>query len=137
MRLKTWDLIGAIAYTQALALFESSIVFSVLVVLAAFLPVQYAKEKFSSLATCVVFVTSFWFVLAHFNDEIIRLWGAKNFLIWGLIYLLSSAISLFFVYRYEIVRQAIDALLQRLSVLSYLYTSFGIVSIFIVVVRNI
>jgi hypothetical protein len=137
MRLTAWELISAVAYTQALALFESMLVFLSLVLFAAILPIESVKRKFPSLATSVILITSFWFILAHFNDETIRSWGMKNFLIWGVIYLLSLTVSLYIVCRYEILQKAIDAVLQRVSVLSYLYIIFGVVSLFIVVIRNI
>jgi hypothetical protein len=137
IRLSTWDLIGAVAYTQAFALVESLIVFILLTILAALLPASILRSHFSSLSLTIILVTSVWFILAHFNAETIRLWGGKQFLIWGMLYTLSLAVAIFLVYQLKFLQRVIDAALQRLSVLSYIYVFIGIVSLIIVIVRNI
>jgi hypothetical protein len=136
LRLNTWDLIGAVAYTQAFALVESTIVFVILIVLAVILPAGFFRSKFPSLSTAIIFLTSVWFILAHNNDEMIRLWGGRQFLIWGVVYAITVGVSTLLVYRFEILQRIINASLQRLSILSSLYAFIGVISLLVVIVRN-
>jgi hypothetical protein len=137
LRLNTWDLIGAVAYTQAFALVESMITCFLLVIPTMILPGRFFRNKFPSIATAVISLTSLWFILAHNNDQTIRLWGAKQFLIWGVVYAITVVASIFLVYKFEILHRIIDAILQRLSMLSSIYVFIGVVSFIVVIVRNL
>ena len=137
LRLRFWDLIGVIAYTQVYALAESMVVFLVLIIIAAILPAKLFRDKLVALGTMVVLVTSIWFVLAHYNDEAIRLWGAKQFLPVLLTFLVSILIPYVLIQRYQKLEDTISAIVARLAVLAYVYVFLDVISIFIIVIRNI
>jgi len=137
LRLNTWDLVGTIAYTQVYALFESALIFIMLVLTAAILPNFLFRKKFIALVAILVFVTSIWFILAHFNDEKMREWGARQFLSWGLLYALSVMTSFLMVHRLGWVQKLIEKVVQRLNVLTLVYVLLGFASLIIVVIRNL
>ena len=78
-----WGVIGIFAYTQVFALFESGIVLLFLLLLAAIVPKRFVRAKFVAVGSMVVIVSSFWAVLAQYNDQIFRLLSAKALLPWG------------------------------------------------------
>ncbi len=137
LRLSIWDLIGVIAYTQAFALLESLIVLFLLLLLSTVLPWQLFRENFLALSTVVVFFTSTWFILAHFNAETVRLWGARQFIPWILVYLFTIGIAYLLVQHFKRLEEIINSFVQRLSLLSFVYIFIDILSVFIVIIRNI
>jgi hypothetical protein len=137
LRLNTWDLIGVIAYTQAFALFESLVFVLILVIVSVILPAKFFRNKFVAVATSIVILTTAWFILAHYQDDIIRLWGVKQFALWTGIYLLSIVGAIVLVFRFNRVENSINIAVQRLSVLSSIYIFLGVLSVVIVIIRNI
>lgn len=136
LRLNYWDLFGVIAYTQVYALIESVIVIVVLIVIAALLPAKLFRNKFVAVGTMIVVVTSIWFILAHYNDEVIRLWGAKQFIIFLLIFIVSLLAPYLLIQRYPKLENTISSIVQRIAVLAYVYVTLDIISIFIIIIRN-
>ena len=137
LRLNYWDLIGVIAYTQLYALAESIVVFLVLIIIAAILPAKLFREKLVALGTMVVIVSSIWFIFAHYNDQVIRLWGAKQFLFVFLAFLVSILIPYVLIQRYPKIADIIDSIVGRVAVLAYVYVFLDVISIIIIVIRNI
>jgi hypothetical protein len=136
LRLNYWDLIGVIAYTQVYALVESLVVFLVLIIFAAILPAKLLRDKLVALGTMFVTISSLWFVLAHYNDELIRNWGAKEFFIVMLAFLVSIFIPYVLIQRYSKIAVIIDKLMGRIAVLSFAYVFVDVICIFIIVIRN-
>jgi hypothetical protein len=137
LRLNTWDLIGVVAYTQVYALAESIVVFLVLIIIAAILPAKLFRDKLVVLGTMIVIISSTWFVFAHYNDEVIRLWGAKEFLFVLFAFLLSILIPYVLIQRYQKVADIIYNIVARVAVLAYVYLFLDVISIIIIVIRNI
>lgn len=137
MRLSVWDLIGVIAYTLTYALFESLAVLIILVFVSVLLPAKLFRDKFVAVSTSIVFLTVAWFILAHYNDQIIRLWGIRQFAIWAVIFGLTILLAIVVVHRFGALERVINSIAQRLSVLSSLYIFLGVVSLIVVVIRNI
>ncbi len=137
LRLTTWELIGVIAYTQAYALLESLVVLIILVVLGLLLPARLFRKKFIAYSTMLVLITTIWAVLAHYNDGYIRLMDFLHFLPWLGLYFLSIGIGYLLVWRYDRVASSIQAILERIMVLSFIYVFIAIFSVFVVIFRNI
>jgi hypothetical protein len=137
LRLNTWDLIGVIAYTQAFALIESVLVLGLLVLIGAILPARMFRNKFVAFTAFLVFITTAWFIFAHLFDDAIRLWGIKQFIIWIFAYLVTIVIGYGIVLRFERIEKALNTIAQRLSILSIFYIIIGVLSLFIVIFRNI
>jgi hypothetical protein len=137
LRLNYWDLFGVIAYTQIYALIESIVVVISLIIIAALLPSKLFRSKFVAIGTIAIIITSIWFILAHYNDEVIRLWGFKQFVIALLLFLMSLLVPYFIVLRSTNLRNIIDSIVQRIAVLAFVYIMIDILSIVVIIIRNI
>lgn len=137
LRLSTWDLLGVIAYTQAFALVESVVIFLLILALALVLPRRFFREKFLALTATIMTISTIWLILAHYNDQVIRQWGLKQFLLWFLVIGFTIMVAYILVLRFEKVGVVVDAVYRRLSSLSFFYLFIGVIGLTIVVVRNI
>ena len=137
LRLNFWDLIGVIAYTQVYALAESVIVFLILIFIAAILPAKLFRDKLVALGTMVVLISSIWFVFAHYYDHVIRLWGLRQFLFVFLAFLVSILIPYVLIQRYSKIADIVATIVERIAVLAYVYVFLDLISIVIIVIRNI
>lgn len=132
-----WELVSVIAYTQAFALLESVFVLFCLLFLGAILPTQFFRKKFVALGGTVVFVTAAWAMIAHYNSAKTSLWGGKDFLPWAALYLASLVVPSVLIRRYKKLEELMVSFIERLSVLSFIYVSIGVLSVVIVVLRNV
>ena len=137
LRLSSWELVGVIAYTQAFALLESVLISLVLILLSVILPGRFFKDRLVAQSSVLVLVTSGWAIAAHYNDEIIRLWGMRQFLLWSAVYLASIGVVYVLIHRYKRLESLLRALVERVSVLSYLYVFLDFLSVLVVFARNI
>ena len=137
LRTTAWELVGVIAYTQAFALLESLVVLTILIFLGMILPARFFRDKFVPLSSMIVFLTAMWAVFAHFNDGYIRLWTIKQFIPWFGVYVLSIGLGYLVVQRDERLAGSIRALVEKIMVLSYIYVIVGIISVFVIIIRNI
>jgi hypothetical protein len=137
LRLSAWELIGVVAYALAFAFIESLLFFLVLVLLAAVLPPKLFRDRLVATGTMIVTVTSVWAAAAHYNSEAIRLWGLRNFGLWGGLYAASILGGWILVYRAERVEGTLVAVADRLAVLAGLYCVVDVAAIAIVFVRNV
>lgn len=137
LRLSVWELAGVIAYTQVLALVESLTVSLALLVLSVVLPAGLFRNRLVAQGSMLVLVTSCWAIVAHYNDDVIRLWGARDFLLWLVFYVVSITIFYILIYRSAKIERAIRSVVERLAVLSGLYVALDLLCILIVVLRNL
>jgi hypothetical protein len=137
MRLTISDLVGAVAYTQAFALIESVLVTTLLVVAALALPRGWLAERFVSHGSLIVVAGAVWMVALQFFYEYVRQWGAVHFLLWAVPGLLSLAIPYYLIRRHARLDGWVRNAIQRVAVLSFVYATLGLVSLLIVIARNI
>jgi hypothetical protein len=130
--LKVWDLVGAAAYTLVFALFESTVVLLLCIILAAALPASLFRVKFVAYSSGLVLVTSMW-MLAH-QRGLIRLFAS---LLWPALYLVSVGAVYVIIRRFGLVERFLNALAERLTVFLYLYVPAALLSIVIVIARNL
>lgn len=136
LRMNIGQLSGSIAYILAFALFESLLVWGLLVMLAVILPGAWLRENFLAQATSLVLLTAIFSIVVHFNYA---------FLVTNRIYLLALAITYlpcaatisFLVRRYRKIETALRGILDRLTVLTALYIFFDFVSLVVIAIRNI
>jgi len=132
-----WDLIGVLSYPESFALFESVVIFLPLVLLSALLPSGWFRDKFVALSTGIVYLSVVWFVLTHVNDVALRYWGFRQFLPWIGLFLFSQ-ISFFSLIHYsQKLKSIIVSFVDRVAVLSVVYLLIDLVSVLIVVIRNV
>jgi hypothetical protein len=135
--MSSWELVGAIAYTQAFALLESLLVLLCLLAFGAILPARLLRERFATVGSMLVFLTAAWAMLAQYNSNELGLWGPKDYLPWLALYLVSIAGPYLLIRSHKRMEGAIASLVERLTVLSAFYVIVGLLSILFVVSRNI
>ncbi len=140
LRFNTWDLLGAAAYTQVFALFEILVVFLFMVILASFFPGSVIKVNFFALSSLVVILASAWTVIMHrITDccDAFSQFGAGDLALLLFGYLIS------FVLAYALIRfdanteRAMRTFVERIAVLSAFYVALDLISVAVVVIRNV
>jgi type II secretory pathway pseudopilin PulG len=137
LRLTPWELAGVVAYTQMFALLESLIVLCILLILAFLLPTWLYARKFVAVSAALVLLNSAWFAAAQYNYDSVRLWGVRQSLPWLLLFLITNAAVYLLVNRSSGFEKIVQSITQRVAVLSVVYLAFSVISIFIVVIRNL
>ena len=137
LRLSFPELVGVIAYTQVFALFESILIFLLLIGLGAVLPAKWYRNKFGSLSVAIVLITSAWFIAAQYNDNLLTGSGLKGFAIWAVTYLIAVGIAVGVIHYFKKLDGLLNGFAQRVLVLSVLYLAVDIFSIFVVIFRNV
>ena len=130
------DLVGVFAYMMSIALVESLIVELLLICAAAILPLYWFREGFGYKASVVVFVTAAWII--HFEDIMkyeFPAWSIVIYNIGGLLAILVILILLF--HRVKLLQRIMEDFVDRLQVFLYIYPFIGVLSLFIVVLRNL
>lgn len=135
--LNPWDNISIFAYTQAFALLESVVILFVLVVLSILLPVRFFRDRFAAQGSVMVFVAACWAVLLRAFDLGLRSWGLNEFLLGLALSPVPIGASCALVHCSDRLARAIEAFAERLTVLLYIYVPLGLLSLVLVVARNI
>jgi hypothetical protein len=137
LRLSSWELVGVISYTLTFALLESLAIWISVVLLGAILPARLLRDKLVAQGSGTVFVTAGWAVAAHYNADGIRQWGLGMFALGFALYLASIGVLGVLIRRHKKLEKLICSLVERLSILSFVYVSLGLVSLVVVIARNI
>jgi len=137
LRLSVWELLGVIAYTQAFALFESLGIFLIVLIPALILPKWLFANHFVALAGLLVFTNSLWAILLQQNYATVSDWGARQFLPWLALYALSMLAVYVSVLFSQKLSQWIRSFLDRTAVLAGLYITIDVISVLIVLIRNL
>lgn len=137
LRLSYWELAGVISYSLLFALVESVIVLIFLIILAAILPARVFRDKFVAISTVFVFLAAVWIIPVRIYENTIRSWGAVGML--GVLSLaaISFASSYLVVMKSQKIEQFINTLMQRVTLLAYIYVFIDVAAVIIVLSRNI
>ncbi len=127
--LPAWDLVGVFAYVQIFALLESAIVLLIPVLLGVILPARFLRDRFVALGSVLALLTLSWLIVG-------RLGLFSNFL-WVSLYLISMSMAYMLIYRYKYFEQFINSFTERLTILLYMYVSVTLLSIIIIILRNV
>ena len=134
-QMSLWDVIGVVSYPQVFVLFESVVIFLPLVLLSALLPAGWFRDKFVARSAGIVYLSVVWFILAHINDLTLRYWGLGQFPI-GL-FLFSQILFFSLIHYSHKLQSIIVSLVNRIAVLSIVYLFIDLISVLIVVIRNV
>jgi hypothetical protein len=137
LQLNAWDLMGVISYVQMFVLFESIIIFLPLVLLSAILPPEWFSDKFVAHSAGIVFLATIWFIFAHVNDPTLRSWGYRQYLPWIGLFFFSQILLFFSVHCSQKFESIIVSFVDRLVLVSVVYLFIDLVSVLIVVLRNV
>lgn len=136
LRLSTWDLVGAIAYTQTFALIETAVILLGMVSLAAILPTRIFRDRLVAKGSVFVFVSALWAVVVHLGAA--RLWNSgRELLAWSMIYLASVGLSCVLVHRQPKLQGWVNSAVERILPLSLIYVCVDVLSVTIVILRNV
>ena len=141
MRLKVTELIGACAYTLALALIESMLFFVVLfLILLPFvllLPEKLFGNHVLAISVLLICLLSIAAIYIHLQGgQFPRFIKQQVLLYVGLAGIVFTGYYLL-ILRFPGFESAIQAVAKRLSVLSLIYAFLGILAILVVLVRNL
>jgi hypothetical protein len=137
LRLSAWELFGVVSYALLVALLEGLLLSVGLVALGTLLPRSLLGDGFVAQATMVVLLTSIWAVVAHRNTEVIRLWGLRQFALAGMVYSISIGLGYGLIRCFERLRSVLNSIVERLSVLSFVYVFADLLAVAVVIVRNV
>lgn len=137
LRMSTWEMAGVIAYTQFYALIEAVIVFLGMVLLITILPIGGLRKRFVSVATAVILISSIWFIILHLNGQMLDQRQVVLVAAWAGTYLLALVGALFALFRSEKVANFFAQFAQRVVVLSVIYLFIDLLSLVLIVVRNV
>ncbi len=131
-----WTIAGIFAYSQVFALFESLVVLTGLILVALVMPRSFFREWFVPQGTAAVLLATAGAILLHLLKEV-PLWPSKRLLFGLALYLLAVAAASWAIRRYGPIRETIEKLADRLTVLLYVYLPFVALSAVIILLRNI
>ena len=132
LRMTLWELVAASAYSLTFALSESLLIMLAVTLLTILIPPRWLEGCFAVRGTLLLCASLPWLYLCLTRG--IRSWR-------GL--LLSSACALLLWMLPRLLRRLhtkaapLKALLERLSVLAYLYVALDVLSLLVVIARNI
>jgi hypothetical protein len=129
-------LISASAYTLVFALLESLALLVILIFLSILLPTRILRDRFVAQSAMAVFLTSIWAVVLHYG--LIWPWeGDVWSFMWLVAYLALLGGCAMLVHSSKTLERSIKAFIGRLSLLSYVYVFLGLLSIIVVILRNV
>lgn len=137
LRLTIWDLIGTASYVLGFALLESILLLLPWVLLAAILPHRVFKDRFVALASIVILISSAWMMYANYHLLNFARLARQEWITGGFLYFITLAIPIALVVRSKRVERLVQALIQRVAVLAYIYVALGCLAILIVILRNL
>ncbi len=137
LRLNLWDVVGVVAYTQVLALVEALLVAAGLLLLRAWLPARWRGEAFLPLALGLLLVSGLWVAGFHLLGE--PLSDRQGLLLAGLAvgYSVSVGALVMGLRRAGALVRVLEAAAERLVILGGLYALVSVVSLALVVGRNL
>ncbi|NBD36307.1 MAG: hypothetical protein GVY30_09980 [Chloroflexi bacterium] len=128
LRYTVWDIVGAASYTFAFTLLESLGLFAIFYLLTILLPAPILKDEFIIRAVLIFFLINYLAMAFLLTTDQILPWSA------GLVGLLGLG---YFIVKYKKIRSTIAGGMDRLSVLATIYLVVDILSVLIVLVRNL
>jgi hypothetical protein len=134
LRLSIWEILGILAYTQAFSLFESTLVLGILVILAFLLPRQLFAEKFVAQSTILVLITGGWLILPFYLNQTYQSIATTASLLGYIFFLTLMTLLVRMIPKFEDV---LNGIAERLTVLAALFIVFDILSVLIIVYRNL
>jgi hypothetical protein len=130
--LRTWEVVGMVAYTLSYALFETLIVFLIVVLVGLVVPKRWIVDRYIPLAS--LWLVELAIMAIVFQHHIIQHLPKRNLVIGvGLILALSSLIPL----RFPKFGKLLGWIADRLVILSFIYIFFDVLGLLVVILRNI
>ena len=136
VNLGAWDSIGLLAYHNILSFFEALLFFLILIVLGLLVPKHWSEDKKILFFGNLAWITWFGLILAQYMDSA----PMKRGRMWFIVGSISIVMMVFFEYA-SLNNEDIGAfhldLFERVQVLSYFFLMLDLISVFVILLRNI
>ncbi len=134
------DLAGTIAYTLTFTLVETGLIFICFLGIFTLLSTKFLRRDLVILTTLWLWTTAFWLALFHYQNyknRVVEEVEPTFLILWIISYLLMLGLANYSFRKWAIVRQYIERLLEKLTVLTFIYLFVDLISIIIVFSRNL
>ena len=135
------EIIGACAYTLSLAFVESLLFFLVLFLIllpfVIFLPKTLFGNHILAISVLPIVLLSVAAIYLHLQGDQFPRFSNQQILLYVGLAGIGFIVYYLLILRFSGIEKVIQALVRRLSVLSLIYAFFGILSILIVLLRNL
>lgn len=129
------------SYVFSFALLESVLLFTFLLLICFILPQRIFRERFVAQGSLVILACTAWALFLQFQGEALTKIGLSELTTWIIVFFLSllliTLVSYFLFKKYNRIQSALEALADRMTVFAWIYVPVGLVSITIVIIRNI
>ncbi|UCD97959.1 MAG: hypothetical protein JSV42_13475 [Chloroflexota bacterium] len=132
-----WEMIGIISYPLVFALLESALFTLGLVVMAFLLPSKLLRDNFISQGSLAALIASLGIILAHLYGSDFGIWSVRSFAKYVLLLIIIILASWVLVYFFKRLNTIIVTVTKRISPLSTAYLALDLLSIFVIVIRNL
>lgn len=118
IKMNMWEVLGALAYTQSFALFETVIVVLLLALLFFVLPRFFVGEQVVPIGMMIVLPVTIWLIILQLNTDWIDDRNATALAIWGISLIVVLGTSIFLARRSEKVQGILQTVSDRIVVLA-------------------
>jgi hypothetical protein len=132
-----WDVVGTVAYLQTFVLIETASVVLVLLLACLVLPSTWLRDKFVPVSTAVVYLSAVWAVWGQRHDSALRAWSFGRLAPYLSAYWLTVVGMAVLMHRSARLQRAVQALVERASVLGTAYLFVGAAAVVVVLARVI
>jgi len=135
--LSIWEVLGIFAYTQVFALFETGVIFAGLTLLAWLLPPSLFRRRFVAVGMIVIVLAAAFAIVLHYQEKALRALSPPLLAVIAAAAGVVSLAAYLWVRGSERIEQALCNLGDRLILFVYIYVPLSLVSIVVILVRNI
>ncbi len=130
--MKTVEIIGSVAYTLTFALFETMIVFVIVLVVGMVLPKRWVPYTFVPLSSVMLIELA---IMAGIFQHFILQYLPKRLLLVS--FLMILGLTVLTIPKFSKIAVLTRSLAERFAVLTVLYVLFDFVGLIIVIARNV
>jgi hypothetical protein len=137
-----WDILAGYAYILAFVFLESLLLLALILFLAFLLPFGFLRQKFVPQAGLLVLLFTIATLIFHWLTPLAYDWTASqitwvSLLIFVGVILLGLSLSYWITQRIPVLEKIITGFAERASVFLILYVPLSILSIIIIIFRNL
>jgi hypothetical protein len=126
------DIVGSVAYHLLFTIFETIIIYLIILMIGLLIPKRWLPEPFLSM--CAVLLTELS-IMAIIFQHLVQQYSSFRWMF--IVCLLTLAISIVIVPKISKLPKITRLLAERLTILTFLYVFFDIFGVVIVIMRNL
>jgi hypothetical protein len=131
-----WSIVGILAYALVASLLESVVLLLFVLALAIVLPRKWLRDRFATQGALIVLVLAFWLGLVQWLSSM-RLWSDAQIVLGLVLVVATMVVASILAVRSPRLGAAVRSLAERSTILLYLYLPLGVLSLVIVLIRNV